>query len=136
MMATSYFIMLMHKVRGRCWWYGSRGWTFPPIPFYMFLCYRWQQRGSLTQWCLTWKCIRSKGVSSNSSMGKKWHPLTFLYTWWVFMESKQWMWAHWGGGWCITAVKTVMEKDKPCSGCLYTFCVRKSISISSSAQIC
>jgi hypothetical protein len=30
---ASYFIMLSHDVRGRCWWYGSRGWTFPPIIF-------------------------------------------------------------------------------------------------------
>jgi len=23
--------MLGCNIRGRCWWYGSRGWTFPPI---------------------------------------------------------------------------------------------------------
>ena len=28
---ASYFIMLAHDVRGGCWWYGGRGWTFPPI---------------------------------------------------------------------------------------------------------
>ena len=26
-----YFVMLVHDVRGRCWWYGSAGWTFPPV---------------------------------------------------------------------------------------------------------
>ena len=41
---------------------------------------------------------------------KKWHPLTFIYTWWMFMESRQWMWAQWGGGWCISAVATEMCK--------------------------
>ena len=28
---ASYFIMLAHDVRGEYCWYGSRGWTFPPI---------------------------------------------------------------------------------------------------------
>ena len=23
--------MLAHCIRGGCWWYGSRGWTFPPV---------------------------------------------------------------------------------------------------------
>lgn len=27
-----------------------------------FCCYRWQQRGSLTIWHLSWKCVWSKGV--------------------------------------------------------------------------
>jgi len=50
--------MLTHEVRGRCWWYGSRGWTFLPILHYILLhCDRWQQRGSPTvsmkQWCVT-----------------------------------------------------------------------------------
>ena len=25
---------------------------------------------------------------------------------WMFMETKQWMWAQWGSGWCISAVAT------------------------------
>ena len=29
---------------------------------------RWQQRGSPTEWRLTWKCLWSKGVELNSSM--------------------------------------------------------------------
>ena len=66
------FMVLAHDVRGRCWWYGSRGWTFPPVSHYMLLpCDRWQQRGNLTKWRLSWKCVWSKGVSLNSSMEKK-----------------------------------------------------------------
>jgi len=61
------------------------------------LCFvaAWQMaaEGSLTKWCLTWKCGSSKGVSLNSSMWKKWHPLTFTDTCWMFMETTQWMWA-------------------------------------------
>ena len=50
--------MMSHDIRGRWWWYSSRGWTFPPRFCYILLpCDRWQQRGSLTEWCLTWKCI-------------------------------------------------------------------------------
>ena len=82
---------------GRDWWYGSGGWTFLPIfPYILLLCNSWQQRGSLTKWCLSWKCIWSKAVELNSSVWKKWHPLTFIDTWWMFMETKSWMWAQWG----------------------------------------
>jgi len=60
---ASYFIMLAHDIRGRCWWYGSRGWTFPPIFRQILLpCDRWRQRGSLTKRRLTWKGVWSKGV--------------------------------------------------------------------------
>jgi len=74
-------------IRGGCWWYGSRGWAFPPIFHYMlFLCDRWQQRGRLTKWHLTWKCGWSKGVWLNSSMQKKngnhWHLLMLLEDLW------------------------------------------------------
>ena len=80
-------------------WYGSRGWTFPPIFHSVLLpCDRWQQRGSLTKWRLTWKCIWSKGVELNSSLRKKWHLLTFSDACWMCMETKQWMWAQWGVG--------------------------------------
>ena len=72
---ASYFMMLAHNVRGGCWWYGSRGWNFPPISCYMLLpCDRWQQRGSLTIWRLIQKCIWSKSVSLDSSMPKKVAP--------------------------------------------------------------
>ena len=100
------FIMLATDTRGRCWRYSSRGWTFSPIFCYMFLpCDRWQQRGSLKQWCLTWKCMWSKDVELNSSMQEKWPPVTFISACWAFMEPKQWMWAHWDR-WCFSAVVT------------------------------
>jgi len=67
-----FFVMLPHDIRGRCWWYGSRGWTFTSISSYiLLLCDRWQQRGSLTEWCMTWKNIWNKCEPLNSSMGKR-----------------------------------------------------------------
>ena len=61
-------MMLAHNIRGRWWWYRSRGWTFPPTFYYMLsLCDRWQQRGSLTTWHLTQARAWSKGVKLNSS---------------------------------------------------------------------
>ena len=73
---VSYFIMLAHKSRGRYWWDGSRGWTFPPI-FHciLLLCDRWQQRGSLTEWHLTydtkvWNWIPPYRIDSTH-----WHSL-------------------------------------------------------------
>ena len=81
---ASSFIMLAHNVRRGCWWYGSRGWTFPPISHYILLPWnRWQQKGSLTKWHLTWKGVWSKGVSLNSSMQRKWVPIDVC--WWLLM---------------------------------------------------
>ena len=104
------FITLAYDVRGGCWWYGSRGWTFPPILCYMLLPRdRWQQMDTLTKWCLTWKCIQSKGVSLNSPMWKKKsHSLTFIDAFLVFLETKQCVWVQWGSEWCISAVAIVI----------------------------
>jgi len=77
--SASFLIILAHDIKGRCWWYGSRGWIFIQILHYILsLSGRWQQRDSLTEWHLAWKCIWNKGVSQNSSMQKKLHPLTFI----------------------------------------------------------
>ena len=85
---ASYFIMLANDVRGRCWWYESRGWSFPQVFHYILLSRdRWKQRG---KWCLTWKCIWNNVMSLNSTMQKKWHLLTFINTCWTFMDTKQW----------------------------------------------
>ena len=101
---TSYFILSAHDIRGGCWWYSSRSWTFLPIFHYiLLLCDRWQQRGRLTKWCLTWEGIWSQDVSLNSSMCKKMSSLAFVNACWMFMETKQWMWAQWGSGWCFSS---------------------------------
>ena len=104
---ASYIIMLAQDIRGGCWWYGSRVEPSHHVFHYtLLLCDRWQQGGSLTEWRLTSKCIRCKGVSL-ISLQKKWHLLAFFYVcWkclWIFLVSKQWMRAHRGGGLCISA---------------------------------
>ena len=83
---TSYFIILTHDIRRRCWRYDSTDWTFPPI-FHciLFLCDRWQQRGSLTNGI--WHGNMYEGVELNSSLWQKWHRLTFIDIYWTFMES-------------------------------------------------
>jgi len=58
--------------------------------------------------------VWSKGVLLNSSVQKKWHPLTFIDTFWMLTETKQWMQAQWGGGWCVSVVVTATWKN-PCS---------------------
>ena len=47
----------------------------------------------------------SEGVELNSSMWEKWPPLTLIDTCWMFLETKEWIWAQWGGGWCVSAVQ-------------------------------
>ena len=105
---ASYIIMLACNNRGKWWWYGSRGWAFLQILCCILLpCDRWQQGGSLTEWHLAWKWAWSKGVLLDSSMRKKWHPMTLIDARWMFMATKQWLWAHWGGVLRISAVVTV-----------------------------
>jgi len=66
----------------------------------------WQMAAecSLTKWCLTWKCVRRKNAPLNSSLRNKWHPLAFFGAFWMFLETKQWMWTQWGSGWYVSAV--------------------------------
>ena len=77
--------MLAH-IRGGCWWYSSRGWTFPSEFFYGLLPFdRWQQRGSPTKWCLTWKYRLGKSVEVNFSMQKNvihWHSSALTECFW------------------------------------------------------
>ena len=104
---TSNFIMMTDNIRCRCWWYSSRGWTFPPLFHYiLLLCDRWQNRGSLTKCHLTWKCGWSKDASLYSSMQKKIVPIDLCWLllngygdqivdvstvgWWVVHFSKWW----------------------------------------------
>ena len=106
--SNAFYLMLAHDVKGRCSLYGSRGWTFPPISHYILLpCDRQQQRCTLTEWYLTWHCGWCKTVSLNSFTWKKKSPLTLTDTCWMFMETNQWMWAQWGGGWSVSAVVTM-----------------------------
>jgi len=108
---ASYFMMLAYSIRGGCSWYGSRGWTFLLI-FHsiLLLCDRWQQRGDVTKLCLTWKYMWSKDVSFNFSMQKKMHPLTFTDAYWTLMETNQWLWALWGGGFCVSGAVITVRK--------------------------
>ena len=73
----------------------------------LLLCDRWQQRGTLTEWHLTWKYIWSRSVSLNSAMQKKMQLLTFTDACWMLMETIQRLWSPRGSGWCISAAVTV-----------------------------
>jgi len=120
------------------WWYGSRSWTFWPIFHYILLpCNRWQQKGSLTKWHLTWRSVWSKGVEVNSSMLKKWHSWTFTDTCWTLMEIKQRMTEQRSSGWCVSAVAIAMWKISHVldSHALLSHHKMKSILISSSSRI-
>ena len=69
--------VLAHDVKGGCWCYGNRGWTFPPISgYFLLLCDGWQQRGSLTKWSLAWKSRWRKAchwVPPCGKNGTHWH---------------------------------------------------------------
>ena len=54
--------------------------------------------------------MKQRCVTEISLCGKKLHQVTFIDTYWKFMETKHWMWAQWGSGWCISAVVTATWK--------------------------
>ena len=99
------FIMLANNIRGGCWWYGSRGWTFQ---YSLKFVAMWQmaaegqsgKTASDVEVCMKQRCV------TEFYHVKKWHLLTFTSICWRFMEPKQWMWVWWGGGWCVSAVAT------------------------------
>ena len=72
------FTMLAHNIRGGCW-YGSKGWTFPPIFCYALSLYnRWQQRGSWQNGVWHGKADEAKVCHWTPPCRKKQHPLTSL----------------------------------------------------------
>ena len=78
--------MLAHDIRGRCWWYGSMGWTFPLIVCsILLLCDRWQQRGSLTNGIWRGSVYEAKVYHWIPPCGKKcthWHSLMLGECFW------------------------------------------------------
>jgi hypothetical protein len=81
--------MLAHYVRGGCWWYSSRGWTFPSIvcKFWCRVTTAEEQSGKMASGMkvlMKKRCVKE---------------LTFIDTCWMLMETKQRMWAQWDSGW-------------------------------------
>ena len=70
-------------------------------------------------------------------MQKKIHPVTLIDACWTFTETKQWMLAQWGGGWCVSAVSTAAWKTShlPDGHAQLPHHKMKSVSISSSVRI-
>jgi hypothetical protein len=133
---ASYFIMLFQKVRGGCWWYDSRGWTFPLIVC-KFCCRATDSSGALGQINAWHGNAYEAEAPLNSSISKKFYSLTFVDGCWTCPEIKQWMWAQWGGGWCVSVVATVIWETGHVLGSPAQLSAHemKSSSISSSAQI-
>jgi len=122
--------MPAHDIRRGCWWYGSRGWTFPPMFHYvLLLCDRWQQRGTLTELQAMQKCRWRKGVALNSSMWKSWHRLTSLLLeeclcrqnrgcepneelCGMFQQWQQWQWVTWHRFWQVWHAGSCLSLEK------------------------
>lgn len=110
---ASWFRMLAHNTRGRCWWCGSRGWISPSVPLHFVDVRQTAVEGSLKERCLT-----HNTYETIHSHWKKMAPMTFTDTCWIFMDTK-----HGGVNestvrWCVLhfSMVTVTLKKKPCSG--------------------
>jgi len=101
-----YVIMLANNIRGECWWYGSRGWTFPPTLHCNSIVVTCQTaaEGLSEKLVSDVEVWMKQGVSLNFSTRETLHPWTFTDACWTFMEIQWWMWAQWNSGWCISAV--------------------------------
>ena len=82
------FIVLTYNIRGRCWWYGSRVWTFPPtfhsIPF--CCCVTDGSRGAVWQNGVWHRSMDEAKVCHwippCRKNGNYWHPLTLAEHLW------------------------------------------------------
>lgn len=84
------------------WWYGNKGWIFPTIFHSILLLWdRWQQRGSLTKQCPTWKCVWNKGMDTQFLHVRKMVPIA-IHGHLLNIYGDQTV----GGEWCISAVMT------------------------------
>jgi len=81
--------------RGRRWWDGSRGWTFPHrYPATCWCRVTDGSRGAVWQNGV-WHGSEYEGVPLNSSTWEKMAPSDIIDACWTFMDTKQ-MWAQWG----------------------------------------
>ena len=119
LMSASNFIMLDHNIRGRWWWYGSRGWTLLPTLHYTLLLYdRRQQRGTdkmasdvkvhMKQKCVTEFLHAEKMAPTDIH----WHSLNVYGDQTLDMSTVRWWVVHFSGG-------NSDMKDKPPDQCLY-----------------
>ena len=87
--------MLAHNVRGRCWWNGSRSWTFTPI-FHFAAMWQMVAEGKSDKMASDTEVhMKQRCVTEFPHEEKKWHSLSFINACWTFMETKKWMWAQW-----------------------------------------
>jgi len=84
---ASYCMMLASAVGSTCWWYGSRGWTFPPVTHcVLLLCDRWQRRSSLTSDTEAREANMWDWIPLWRKNGTRCH-----WAWWMLMETKGWL---------------------------------------------
>jgi len=135
---ASYFVMLDHDVRGGCWWYGSRGWTFPASISLNFV----------TMWQMTAEGQSDKMASDMEMRMKQRCVIEFLHAEKIAPNDIHWRLVNVYGDqtvdvstvrwWvaCFSSGDSDM-KDKQRSGCSAQLSHHemKSISISSSVQI-
>ena len=101
--------MMAYDTRAGCQQYGSRGRTFPPMCSVRFSFDTTDgSRGAVWQNSI-WhgnKYEAKRHVMELFHAERKWHSLALINACWMILETKQWMWAKWGGAWCISAVVT------------------------------
>jgi len=77
------------------------------LQYFITFCYHmtWQQRGSLTNWHLRWKCVWKKvrnWIPSYRNNGTHWHSSNLAELWWRLNSGCEWVvggkfqqWWHW-----------------------------------------
>ena len=81
---ASCFIILVHDVRFGCQWYGSRGWTFPPVFHCILLLCDSSLRGSRGAFWHGSMCETKvwNWITPGAKNGTHWHSLTLAECLW------------------------------------------------------
>jgi len=100
------FILLACDVRGRCWWYGSGGWSFPPV-FHYLLFATWQmaaeeksdKMASDMVVCMKQRCgIEYLCVEGMAPIDIRWRFLNIYRDQTVDVITLRWSVLHFGSG--------------------------------------
>ena len=101
--------MLAHKVRGRFWWDAVEAESSHHIPLHFVAIWQMAAEGHSDRMASDMEVHRNQRWDIKLiHEEKKSHLLPFTDTCWMITETNEWMWAHWGGGWCISSVLTVV----------------------------
>jgi len=91
--------MLAQDVRGGCWWYGSRGWTFPPV-FYVAALWQVAAEEQSDTMVSDMEVFMKQMCATEFIPAEKNAPIG-IHQCLLHIDGDQ-MVKQWGSGWCVS----------------------------------